>query len=75
MRHWQNVRTRLVGLLVVLLLTAGSLVVAAHAGLVKDVDVESEKGQWRCEVTLVNAAGKHPTLHVEVTINQVVKAT
>ena len=97
MRHWQNVRTRLVGLLVVLLLTAGSLVVAAHAGepptslaadhvmacirtavaahagLVKDV--ESEKGQWRCEVTLVNAAGKHHTLHVEVTINQVVKAT
>ena len=48
--------------------------VAAQAGLVKDVEVEHERGQWRCEVTLVDEAGKRHTLHVDVATNQVVKA-
>ena len=48
--------------------------VAAQAGLVKDVEVEYERGQWLCEVKLVDEAGKRHTLHVDVTTNQVVKA-
>ena len=98
MRHLQHVSNSLVGLLVVLLLTAGSLVVAAHAGgtptalaadhviacirtavaaqagLVKDVEVEYERGQWLCEVKLVDEAGKRHKLHIDVATNQVVKA-
>ena len=48
--------------------------VAAQAGLVKDVEVEYERGQWLCEVKLVDEAGKRHTLHVDVATNQVVKA-
>jgi hypothetical protein len=48
--------------------------VAAQAGLVKEVEVEYERGQWLCEVKLVDEAGKRHTLHVDVTTNQVVKA-
>ena len=47
---------------------------AAEAGLVKDVEVEYERGQWLCEVKLVDEAGKRHTLYVDVTTNQVVKA-
>ena len=47
--------------------------VTAQAGLVKDVEVEYERGQWLCEVKLVDEAGKRHTLHVDVTTNQVVK--
>jgi uncharacterized membrane protein YkoI len=98
MRHLQGVSHTLVGLLAVLLLTAGGLVVVAHAekntealaadhmiacirtavaaqpGLVKDVETEYERGQWLCEVKLVDDAGKRHTLHVDVATNQVVKA-
>jgi hypothetical protein len=48
--------------------------VAAQAGLVKDFEVEYERGQWLCEVKLVDEAGKRHTLHVDVATNQVVKA-
>jgi len=48
--------------------------VAAQAGLVKDVEVEYERGQWLCEVKLVDEAGTRHTLHVDVATNQVVKA-
>jgi hypothetical protein len=48
--------------------------VAAQAGLVKDVEVEYERGQWLCEVKLVDDAGKRHTLHVDVATNEVVKA-
>jgi hypothetical protein len=49
--------------------------VAAQAGLVTDVEVEYERGQWRCEVTLVEETGKRPTLHIDGATNQVAKAT
>jgi acetylornithine deacetylase/succinyl-diaminopimelate desuccinylase-like protein len=48
--------------------------VAAQAGLIKDVEVEDERGQWRCEVKLIDKAGTRHTLHVDVATNQVVKA-
>jgi hypothetical protein len=48
--------------------------VAAQPGMVKDVEVEYERGQWLCEVKLVDDAGKRHTLHVDVATNQVVKA-
>jgi len=48
--------------------------VAAQAGLVKEVEVEYEGGQWLCEVKLVDESGKRYKLHVDVTTNQVVKA-
>lgn len=98
MRHLQHISNRLVGCLIVLLLTTGSLVaaadaggtptalaadhviacirtaVAAQAGLVKEVEVEHERGQWLCEVKLVDEAGKRHKLHVDVATNQVVNA-
>jgi uncharacterized membrane protein YkoI len=49
--------------------------VTAQAGLIKDVKVESERGQWLCEVTLVDDAGKRHKLSVDIATNQVVKAT
>jgi uncharacterized membrane protein YkoI len=97
MRHLQGVSTKLVGLLAVLLLTAGGVVVAeaekntealaadhmmacirtavaAQPGLVQEVEAEYERGQWLCEVKLVDDAGKRHKLHIDVATNQVVKA-
>jgi hypothetical protein len=87
----------LAGLVAVLLLSAGSTLVTAHAretpnalaadhvmaciqtavavqaGLVKEVEVEYEGGQWLCEVKLVDERGKRHKLYVDVATNQVVK--
>jgi hypothetical protein len=46
--------------------------VAAQPGLVNEVEAEYERGQWLCEVKLVDEAGKRHKLHVDVTTNQVV---
>jgi uncharacterized membrane protein YkoI len=46
---------------------------AVQPGLVKEVEAEYERGQWLCEVKLVDEAGKRHTLHVDVATNQVVK--
>ncbi len=48
--------------------------VAVQPGLVKEVEAEYERGQWLCEVKLVDEAGKRHKLHVDVATNQVVKA-
>jgi uncharacterized membrane protein YkoI len=48
--------------------------VAAQPGLVKEVEAEYERGQWLCEVKLVDDDGKRHKLHVDVATNQVVKA-
>ena len=48
--------------------------VAAQPGLVKEVEAEYERGQWLCEVKLVDDAGKRHKLQVDVATNQVVKA-
>jgi uncharacterized membrane protein YkoI len=48
--------------------------VAAQPGLVKEVEAEYERGQWLCEVKLVDEAGKRHKLHIDVATNQVVKA-
>jgi hypothetical protein len=48
--------------------------VAAQAGLVKEVEVEHERGQWLCEVKLIDKTGKRHKIHVDVATNQVVKA-
>jgi uncharacterized membrane protein YkoI len=48
--------------------------VAAQPGLVKEVEAEYERGQWLCEVKLVDDAGKRHKLHIDVATNQVVKA-
>ena len=48
--------------------------VASQPGLVHEVEAEYERGQWLCEVKLVDDAGKRHTLHVDVATNQVVKA-
>lgn len=98
MRRFQGTNARRVGLCALLLLTAGGMMVVAHAdkntealaadhvmacirtavaaqpGLVKEVEAEYERGQWLCEVKLVDEAGKRHTLHVDVATNQVVKA-
>ena len=47
---------------------------AAQAGLVKEVDVKYKRGQWLCEVELVDEAGQQHELSVDVTTNQVVTA-
>jgi hypothetical protein len=97
MQHLRSANNRLVGLLAVLLLTAGGMMAAAHTsatpkalaadhviacirtavaaqpGLVKEVEAEYERGQWLCEVKLVDDAGKRHKLHVDVATNQVVK--
>jgi hypothetical protein len=48
--------------------------VAAQAGLVKEVEVEYKRGQWLCEVEIVDDTGQQYELSVDVTTNQVVKA-
>ena len=48
--------------------------VSVQPGLVKEVEAEYERGQWLCEVKLVDDAGKRHKLHVDVATNQVVKA-
>ena len=97
MRHLRSASTMPAGLLAVLFLSAGSMMVTAHAretpkalgadhviaciqtavatqaGLVREVEVEYEGGQWLCEVKLVDETGKRHTLHVDVATNQVVK--
>jgi hypothetical protein len=47
--------------------------VAAQPGLVKEVEAEYERGQWLCEVKVVDEAGKRHKLHIDVATNQVVK--
>jgi uncharacterized membrane protein YkoI len=98
MRLLQGTKAMRVGLCALLLLTAGGMMVIAHAdkntqalaadhviacirtavaaqpGLVKEVEAEYERGQWLCEVKLVDEAGKRHKLHVDVATNQVVKA-
>ena len=46
--------------------------VAAQAGLVKEVDVKYKRGQWLCEVEIVDDTGQKYELSVDVTTNQVV---
>jgi hypothetical protein len=48
--------------------------VAAQAGLVKEVEVEYKRGQWLCEVEVVDDTGQKYELYVDVTTNQVIKA-
>jgi uncharacterized membrane protein YkoI len=98
MRSLHCAKALLVGVCATLLLTAGSMVDAAHAdkttqalaadhviacirtavaaqvGLVKDVEVEYKRGQWFCEVDIVDDTGQKYELSVDVTTNQVVKA-
>ena len=98
MRRLQGINAMCAGLCAFLLLTAGGMVVVAHAdkntqalaadhviacirtavavqpGLIKEVEAEYERGQWLCEVKLVDEAGKRHKLHVDVATNQVVKA-
>jgi hypothetical protein len=47
--------------------------VAAHAGEIKDVDVEYRRGQWLCEVELVDDTGQAYELSIDMTTYQVVK--
>jgi hypothetical protein len=42
--------------------------------LVKGVEGDDEKGKRLCEVKIVDETGKRQKLHVNVQINQVVKA-
>jgi hypothetical protein len=98
MRLLQGTKAMRIGLYALLLLTAGGMMVVAHAnkntqalaadhviacirtavavqpGLVKEVEAEYERGQWLCEVKLVDEAGKRHKLHVDVASNQVIKA-
>jgi hypothetical protein len=48
--------------------------VEAQAGLVKEVEVKHKRGQWLCEVDIVDDGGQKYELHVDVTTNRVVKA-
>jgi hypothetical protein len=48
--------------------------VSAQAGLIKEVDVKYKRGQWLCEVEIVDDKGQKYELSVDVTTNQVVKA-
>jgi hypothetical protein len=48
--------------------------VAAQAGLVKEVEVKYKRGQWLCEVEIVDDTGQEHELQVDVTTNAVVKA-
>jgi uncharacterized membrane protein YkoI len=98
MRLLQGTKAMRIGLYAILLLTAGGMMVVAHAnkntqalaadhviacirtavavqpGSVKEVEAEYERGQWLCEVKLVDEAGKRHKLHVDVATNQVIKA-
>jgi hypothetical protein len=98
MRHLQRAKIMLVGLLVTLLFTAGSMAgvahagktppalaadhviacirtaVAAQAGLVKEAEVKYKRGQWLCEVEIVDDTGQKHELQVDATTNTVVKA-
>lgn len=46
---------------------------AAQTGLVREVDVKHKRGQWLCEVELVDDTGQKYELTVDVTTNQVIK--
>ena len=46
---------------------------AAQAGLVREVDVKHKRGQWLCEVELVDDTGQKYEVTVDVTANQVIK--
>jgi hypothetical protein len=48
--------------------------VAAQPGLVKEVEAKYRRGQWLCEVDIVDQAGQAYEVDVDVTKNQVVKA-
>jgi hypothetical protein len=48
--------------------------VAAQPGLVKEVEAKYRRGQWLCEVDLVDDTGQQYELDVDVTTNRVVKA-
>jgi hypothetical protein len=46
---------------------------AAQAGLVREVDVKYKRGQWLCEVDMVDDSGQKHELSVDVTTNQIIK--
>ena len=48
--------------------------VAAQAGLVKEVEAKYKRGQWLCEVEIVDDTGQKYELRVDVATNAVVKA-
>jgi hypothetical protein len=48
--------------------------VAAQAGLVKEAEVKYKRGQWLCEVEIVDDTGQKYELQVDVSTNSVVKA-
>jgi hypothetical protein len=46
---------------------------AAQTGLIREVDVKYKRGQWLCEVNMVDDVGQKYELTVDVTANQVIK--
>ena len=46
---------------------------ATHAGLIKEVEVDEERGQRLCEVEIIAEDGQKYELHIDVATNQVVK--
>jgi hypothetical protein len=46
---------------------------SAQAGAIKEVDVEYKRGQWLCEVDIVDDAGQEYELSIDVTTYQLVK--
>jgi hypothetical protein len=47
--------------------------VAAHAGEIKDVEVDYKRGQWLCEVELVDETGQAYELSIDMATYRVVK--
>jgi uncharacterized membrane protein YkoI len=47
--------------------------VAAQAGAIEKVEVKYRRGQWLCEVELVDEAGQEYELRIDVATYQVVK--
>ena len=47
--------------------------VAAHTGEIKDVEVDYERGQWLCEVELVDETGQAYELSIDMATYRVVK--
>ena len=46
---------------------------ATHVGSIKEVEVKLKRGQWLCEVDIVDDAGQQYELQVDVATYQVVK--
>jgi uncharacterized membrane protein YkoI len=47
--------------------------VAAQAGLIREVEVKHKRGQWLCEVDLVDDSGQEFEVDVDVATDQVVR--